>query len=54
MIGFLYRRTGVNFPSLIKGGDQEEKRRAGTENVPAIAGFAKAVETITAEEKAHR
>lgn len=54
MIGFLYRRKGVNFPSLIKGGDQEEKRRAGTENVPAIAGFAKAVETITSEEKAHR
>lgn len=54
MIGFLYRRKGVNFPSLIKGGDQEEKRRAGTENVPAIAGFAKAVQTITPEEKAHR
>ncbi len=54
MIGFLYKRTGINFPSLIKGGDQEEKRRAGTENVPAIAGFAKAVETITADEKAHR
>uniref|UniRef100_UPI00403F9441 cysteine desulfurase family protein n=1 Tax=Lentilactobacillus hilgardii TaxID=1588 RepID=UPI00403F9441 len=54
MIGFLYRRTGVNFPSLIKGGDQETKRRAGTENVPAIAGFARAVETITSEEKAHR
>ncbi|GAF35768.1 cysteine desulfurase family protein [Lentilactobacillus farraginis] len=54
MIGFLYRRTGVNFPSLIKGGDQETKRRAGTENVPAIAGFAKAVETITSEEKARR
>ncbi len=39
---------------MIKGGDQEEKRRAGTENVPAIAGFAKAVQTITPEEKAHR
>lgn len=47
MIGFLYKREGVNFPSLIKGGDQEEKRRAGTENVPAIAGFAKAVELLT-------
>lgn len=54
MIGFLYRRTGVNFPSLIKGGDQETKRRAGTENVPAIAGFARAVETITSDEKARR
>jgi cysteine desulfurase len=54
MVGFLYRRTGVNFPSYLKGGDQEEKRRAGTENIPGIAGFAAAVSTITAEEKAHR
>lgn len=54
MVGFLYRRTGVNFPSYLKGGDQEEKRRAGTENIPGIAGFATAVNTITAEEKAHR
>lgn len=54
MIGFLYKRTGINFPSFVKGGQQEDKRRAGTENVPAIAGFAKAVETISAEEKANR
>ncbi|MFR0610601.1 cysteine desulfurase family protein [Limosilactobacillus mucosae] len=44
MIGFLYRRRGINFPSFIRGGDQELKRRAGTENVPAAAGFAKAIE----------
>lgn len=54
MIGFLYKREGVNFPSLIKGGDQEEKRRAGTENVPAIAGFAKAAELLTPEAKAEK
>lgn len=53
-IGFLYRRRGVNFPSLIKGGDQEEKRRAGTENVPAAAAFAKAVEALTPDEKKKR
>lgn len=53
-IGFLYRRRGINFPSFIKGGDQEEKRRAGTENVPAAAAFAKAVEVLTPEEKAAR
>ncbi len=52
--GFLYRKTGINFPSFMKGGDQEEKRRAGTENIPSIAGFAAAVQTITPEEKAHR
>nr|WP_211089208.1 cysteine desulfurase family protein [Lactobacillus sp. HBUAS51381] len=54
MIGFLYKREGINFPSLIKGGDQEEKRRAGTENVPAIAGFAKAAELLTPEVKAEK
>ena len=31
MMGFLYRRDGISFPSFIKGGDQETKRRAGTE-----------------------
>src|SRR5699024_12872868 len=51
MLGFLYRRAGINFPSLIKGGDQELKRRAGTENVPAIAGFAEAVGLLPAEVK---
>lgn len=54
MMGFLYRREGINFPSLIKGGDQEEKRRAGTENVPALAGFATAVQALTPEVKAQR
>lgn len=54
MIGFLYRREGVNFESFIKGGDQETKRRAGTENVPAIAAFGKAVSVLTHDEKLHR
>lgn len=54
MMGFLYRREGLNFSSLIKGGEQETKRRAGTENVPAAAAFAKAVSLLTAAEKDHR
>ncbi|WP_245155343.1 cysteine desulfurase family protein [Levilactobacillus yiduensis] len=54
MIGFLYKREGINFPSLIKGGDQEEKRRAGTENVPAIAGMAVAAKLLTPEVKAEK
>lgn len=54
MMGFLYRREGISFPSFIKGGDQETKRRAGTENVPAIAAFAKAVTIDTADEKQAR
>ena len=32
-------RDGVNLPRCIKGGGQERRRRAGTENVAAIAGF---------------
>lgn len=54
MLGFLYKTTNLALPSYIKGGDQEEKRRAGTENVPAIAGFAKAVEDLTPANKEAR
>lgn len=43
-IGGMYMRTGLRIPNLIHGGAQERKRRAGTENVPAIVGLAKAVE----------
>jgi len=43
-VGFLYIRKGVKIRSFIHGGAQERKRRAGTENVPGIIGFAKAVE----------
>ncbi|MFT8424051.1 MAG: cysteine desulfurase family protein [Liquorilactobacillus sp.] len=50
-LGFLYRSEKVKIPSLLKGGDQELKRRAGTENIPAIAGFAKAVELVNVDEK---
>lgn len=43
-IGFLYIRTGIKTRSFVHGGGQERKRRAGTENVPGIVGFGKAVE----------
>lgn len=43
-IGFLYIRKGLKLRSFVHGGAQERQRRAGTENVPAIVGFAKAVE----------
>ncbi len=43
-IGALYCRGGVRTENLIDGGAQERGRRAGTENVPAIVGLAKAVQ----------
>ncbi|QKX51765.1 cysteine desulfurase [Planococcus glaciei] len=43
-IGFLYQRKGTQLAPLLYGGEQERKRRAGTENVPAIMAFAKAVQ----------
>lgn len=48
-IGFLYQRTGTTVAPTLYGGSQEKKRRAGTENVPAVIGFAKAVEVAQAE-----
>ena len=47
-IGFLYIRKGLRLRSFIHGGAQERKRRAGTENVPGIAGLGKAVERAIA------
>lgn len=43
-IGALYVRKGVRIKNLMDGGAQEKKRRPGTENVPGIIGFGKAVE----------
>lgn len=43
-IGVLYIRRGTYFSPLLIGGHQEKGRRAGTENVPYIAGLGKACE----------
>jgi cysteine desulfurase len=43
-VGMLYIKKGIRLENLIHGGAQERKMRAGTENVPGIMGFAKAVE----------
>jgi len=55
-IGVLYARQGIPLSSLIEGGAQEQGRRAGTENVAAIAGMAAALEEACAhlEENAAR
>ncbi|MFC4184676.1 cysteine desulfurase family protein [Saccharococcus thermophilus] len=43
-VGVLYARETVKLSPLFYGGEQERKRRAGTENVAGIVGLAKAVE----------
>ncbi|WP_107838778.1 cysteine desulfurase family protein [Metasolibacillus meyeri] len=45
-IGLLYMRAGTKIDSLLYGGSQEKKRRAGTENIPAAVGFAKAAQQV--------
>jgi cysteine desulfurase len=42
-VGALYVRKGTRMVSIQDGGDHERRRRAGTENVPAIVGFGEAV-----------
>lgn len=43
-IGALYKRKGINLPSFVHGGAQENRKRAGTENTAGIVGFGKAAE----------
>ena len=43
-VGVLYVRKGLDIEPLIYGGNQENGLRSGTENVPAIVGFAAAMQ----------
>lgn len=45
-VGVLYIRRGVKLRSLLDGGAQEFRVRAGTENVASIVGLGKAVELL--------
>ncbi|MBQ7847155.1 MAG: aminotransferase class V-fold PLP-dependent enzyme, partial [Clostridia bacterium] len=47
-VGALYVRKGIPLSTLIEGGAQERGKRAGTENLPAIMGMAKALEEACA------
>ncbi|MFH0857405.1 MAG: cysteine desulfurase family protein [Candidatus Magasanikbacteria bacterium] len=50
-VGLLYKRRGVQVEQMMYGGGQEMKFRAGTENVPGIMGFAKALELAQKEKE---
>lgn len=43
-VGGLYVNSKVNLPAFIVGGGQEKHMRSGTENVPGIIGFGRAIE----------
>ena len=53
-VGAVVVRRGIDVPALIRGGGQEEGRRAGTENVVGIAGFGAAAEAAARDLAAGR
>ncbi|MDU5511451.1 cysteine desulfurase family protein [Enterococcus gilvus] len=53
-VGFLYKSDEAKLQPLLHGGEQEEKRRAGTENLAGVCGMAKAVELLTEAEREKR
>lgn len=52
-IGFLYVADGVKIKPFIHGGSQEQERRAGTSNVPAIVAMGEAARLSGIEMKKH-
>ena len=51
--GALYIRKGVRIANYLHGGAQENRKRAGTENLPGIIGFGKAAELSKANFENH-
>lgn len=52
-VGVLYIRKGTKIDTLIHGGGQERRRRAGTENIAGIVGLGKAIALATADIEGH-
>lgn len=48
-VGFLYIRSGSKVNPIVYGGGQQKGMRSGTENVPGIAGLARAAELVYAD-----
>jgi len=53
-VGALYIRKGVRIKRLMEGAFQEKNLRPGTENVPGVIGFAKAVELVSRDVQEQR
>lgn len=52
-VGALYIASGAAISPIAHGGSQERKRRAGTENVAGVVGFAAAIEAAAKDMAAH-
>ena len=48
-VGFLYINEKVKIQPIVYGGGQQQNLRSGTENVPGVAGLAKAAEMMYAQ-----
>ena len=53
-VGALYVRRGIVLEARAHGGLQERQRRAGTENIAGITGFAEAFKIASAQTEVHR
>jgi cysteine desulfurase NifS len=53
-VGALFVRKGTRIQPLIHGGGQERNRRAGTENIAAIVGMAKALQLANRNLETHQ
>lgn len=51
-VGALYLKRGTPFEPQLLGGGQESKKRSGTQNVPGVVGFAKALEIMLEDQAA--
>ena len=51
-IGFLYA-SSIDFDSYLHGGDQEQKKRAGTENLASIVGMVAALKEDLEQQEEH-
>lgn len=51
-VGLLWAGTHIGVKPMIIGGGQENGLRSGTENVPGVVGFAKALEIVAEEREA--